>query len=115
LIASRQLEGATDPHVIAALTRISEDEAQHAELAWSFVRWALETGGDDVHLAARDAFHRAATTAFELPPEALEVDPDTWRSHGRSSPSDLAFVVSEAMRSVIVPCADVLLANRHGP
>lgn len=35
---------------------IADDEARHAELAWAFVRWAIDRGGESVRRAAREAF-----------------------------------------------------------
>jgi hypothetical protein len=35
-------ESASDPVIAAAYTRIARDEQRHAELAFRFVRWALE-------------------------------------------------------------------------
>jgi len=51
-------ELAVDDAVKLVLTRIHEDEARHAELAFSFVRWAAETGGAPVKSALADAFRR---------------------------------------------------------
>ena len=41
LIAAEQALEAKDPSVRAALQKIAEDEARHAEFAWRVVRWAL--------------------------------------------------------------------------
>ncbi|MCU0700912.1 MAG: hypothetical protein MUC96_30770 [Myxococcaceae bacterium] len=50
----------TDPTIAAVLGQISEDEARHAELAYTFVGWAIQTGGstlrDPLRKAARDQF-----------------------------------------------------------
>jgi hypothetical protein len=40
--AAEKLAHAKDPAVCAVLAQISEDETRHAELAWRFVKWALE-------------------------------------------------------------------------
>jgi hypothetical protein len=40
--AAEQLAHANDPRVREVLAGISEDEARHAELAWRFVKWAIE-------------------------------------------------------------------------
>ena len=40
-------DAATHPEVREALDAIAEDEARHAELAWRFVRWAVEQPGAD--------------------------------------------------------------------
>jgi hypothetical protein len=46
--AAEAVEHAVDPVVRRALARIAEDELRHAELAWRFVRWAIETRGDEL-------------------------------------------------------------------
>lgn len=43
------------PAVQEALAAIAADEANHAELAWDIVRWAVETGGPEVRAAVVDA------------------------------------------------------------
>jgi hypothetical protein len=108
LIAARQLEGAEDDAVIGALSRIAEDEARHAELAWAFVRWAMNAN-DDVRAAARAAFQRVTTTKFEIP-DFGAVDAETWRRHGRLEKPELERVIADALSSVIAPCAAALLA-----
>jgi len=49
---------AQDEAVRAVQLRIFEDESRHAELAWRFVRWAAQLGGEPVRAALRDAFER---------------------------------------------------------
>jgi hypothetical protein len=56
LTAQRQAERTADPVVRAVLERIASDEAGHAELAFRFVAWALQTGDAAVHYAVRSAF-----------------------------------------------------------
>lgn len=48
LEASEAADSAADPVVRAAYERIAEDEQRHAELAFRFVRWALQRGGAEV-------------------------------------------------------------------
>lgn len=48
LEALEAAEFATDPVIAAAYARIAGDEQRHAELAFRFVAWALERGGDQV-------------------------------------------------------------------
>jgi len=54
----------------AAWCIIAADEARHAELAWSFVRWAIGTGGEPVRAAVSEAFERALQDVASEP--ALE-------------------------------------------
>jgi hypothetical protein len=114
LIAARQLEGASDPLVRRTLARICADEARHSELAWRFLRWALDVGGADARngaaaafglalgrLASESAFTGARTGAAES-----VVDADAWRAFGRLSANEEAVVVRGAVDTVIVPCAN---------
>jgi hypothetical protein len=48
LEALEAADAATDPVIIAAYSQIAADEQRHAELAFRFVRWALERGGEAV-------------------------------------------------------------------
>ena len=58
LVAAHARDRATDGATRAALARIAEDEARHAELAWRFVSWALATGDVEVRAAVSAAFER---------------------------------------------------------
>lgn len=64
---------AHDPVLGRLLGKIADDEAQHAELAWDIVRWAVATGGPEVRTAVVDALDAAvadlysAAVAAELP------------------------------------------------
>lgn len=61
LEALADAERATDPVVKAALFRIASDERNHAELAYRFVRWALEQcTPQERRLLAREAEQRIA-------------------------------------------------------
>lgn len=62
LEALEAADTATDPVISAAYTQIAADEQRHAELAFQFVRWALQRGGDAV---------RARVAAAVAAPPAL--------------------------------------------
>lgn len=108
LEAESALERAADPVVKEALRVISRDEAVHAELAWSFVGWAVATGGGHVAAAAQQAFRKA----LEAPVSVLEglVDAEL-SAHGRLGTGERRAVVLRAMRDVIRPAAAELLAT----
>ena len=55
LEALEAAEYAADPVIAAAYARIAADEQRHAELAFRFVRWALERGGNAVAERVRSA------------------------------------------------------------
>jgi hypothetical protein len=55
LDAREAADSAADPVIAAAYTRIAADEQRHAELAFRFVRWALEHGDQAVRATVRAA------------------------------------------------------------
>lgn len=59
---------AGDPVLARWLGQIADDEANHAELAWDLVRWALQAGRDD---AERAAVRSAVAAAFDQASAAL--------------------------------------------
>jgi hypothetical protein len=90
--------------VRAVLERIAEDETDHAELAWLFVKWAIAEGGEEVCRAVRGALRRTS-----LPPErGLAASPR--REHGRLDPAEHLAVERSAWSDVILPCARALAA-----
>lgn len=103
-LASAQLDQASDPEVRAALQRIADDEARHAELAWRTVTWALVNGGDDVRRAVSEAFGRAHQQAIAAPACAVE-------AHGLLCQATHHDVQRHTLVSVIMPCAHALLAR----
>lgn len=109
LIAAAQSEEATDPRVQSTLAKIAEDEARHAELAWRFVRWAIEVGGEDVYEAVRSTFQSSAPTANEQIPTGI--DEATWRALGRLTRADYDAIALDTWMSVIVPAARALCAR----
>lgn len=112
LIANEQLEGAKDESVVAALSRIAEDEARHAELAWRFVTWAVETGGDPVRRAVRRAFDGAlAELRRAAPVGEPNADLATLRAHGRLGAGQQRASELTLLAEVIEPCVARLLAT----
>jgi hypothetical protein len=113
LVASAALRGAVDGPVRATLARIARDEAQHAELGWRVVAWAIEQGGSDVARAVSAAFERALAEPPVIDaPDVADRDRAAFRAHGRSRREELASVVREALHEVVAPCAAALLAGR---
>jgi hypothetical protein len=111
LQAQTQLAWATDAQARAALVRIAADEARHAELAWRFVRWAVDAGGAPVRSAAADAFAQALDRVHAEPLRSLyEVSLGAWHDHGRLTPVEERSAWLAAVRDVIEPCARDLLA-----
>ncbi|WP_437331030.1 ferritin-like domain-containing protein [Sorangium sp. So ce381] len=108
LQASEQLSRAADAAVRSALATIAEDEARHAELAWRFVAWALQTGGEPVRRAVSDAFGAALASP---PPAATapDAEADALAAHGRPDGAALAASHRRAVAEVIAPAMAALL------
>lgn len=79
----------TDPVLVAAYRRIAADEQRHAELAFRFVRWALERGGDPVAERIR--------AAVETPPAANAA------AHGVTLPCLRALLKPQALAAARAP------------
>ena len=109
--AARALEHARDPHVRRALERIAEDEARHAELAWRFVAWGIGRCGADTRRALSDALD-AALAAQAAPASEHETPVTLAALHaaGRLTASERDQLARVALREVIVPCAQHMLA-----
>jgi hypothetical protein len=56
-LAQLRAHSSEDPVARAVHREIARDEARHAELAWSTLRWCLSAGGDRVRHALPDAVH----------------------------------------------------------
>jgi hypothetical protein len=112
--AEESLARATDPAVVAALESTLEDEIRHAELAWRFVRWAIDAGGERVRAAVAHAF-----ASFRAPDPPLQsyagVDLAAFAAHGRLTATDARAVALRAITEVVQPCACALLAPREPP
>ena len=86
---------------------IADDEARHAELAWAFVRWAIDRGGDRVRRAAREAFEQA----WSAWADAGESRPDREHvGHGRLTERERSKFHRQGVFEVVRPAADALLA-----
>lgn len=105
-LAEERARGAAHPYTRSLLERIAEDEARHAELAWTFVAWAIATGGETV----RAAVARAIDESFARPPNAFDaalapVDAEVARAHGLLDASTARETVARALRQIVAPCA----------
>jgi hypothetical protein len=84
----------------------------HAELAWRFVRWALEQGVPAVQRVLTTELGRLEAEAGEsLPP----LDPTASGEHGVLSPASQARIRQVAVLEVVLPCARQLLAHARTP
>ena len=99
-----------DPTARAVLLCIAEDETRHAQLAWRFVAWALETGPASLRGQVRDAFARelARGAAGTLPTSELD---RRLLQHGLLSAELRSLLRARVLREVIAPAADALLSS----
>lgn len=109
--AIEALHRATDPAVREVLRQTAEDEARHAELAWRFLAWAVETGGERARAAAIRAF-----AGFHPPSPSAEdlegVDLDHFARHGRQVAAEARAIAERTLREIVDPCFCALLARR---
>jgi hypothetical protein len=106
-----QLRVAVDPAVRAVLLRLLRDEVRHAELAWSFLHWALSIGDAGLRRSALDAFARAEQTAASVVVRPLRADVASWHAHGRLTCSEAKAAAARGIEMVIRPCVDAALAG----
>jgi hypothetical protein len=109
IVAAEQLARAKDPAVRAALARIADDEARHAELAWRTVAWAVDVGGADVRSAVARAFFAAIRAAQEAPAAESLRPSTTSEAHGRLDGATAARVTATAVADVVTPAAWTLM------
>ena len=81
-IVAAARDAASDPAVKTALTRIAEQELDHALLAWRYLAWACSSG--DAHLRTRVAKRlRSRSDHVGLGARtSLPASPDAMRAHG---------------------------------
>ncbi|MDI1451518.1 ferritin-like domain-containing protein [Polyangium sp. 6x1] len=101
-----------DPVLREVHARIAEDEQRHAELAWRTLRFLLAGADEDTRRFARAAFDRAI--------EAASADPSIRRAVvaedvGLLSSKQIGALRRQALRDVVRPCADALLAPPGAP
>ena len=106
------LAAATDPAVREVLEVTIADETRHADLAWRFVAWAIDQGGDAVREAVLRAF------AGFRPPEArvetfAGVDLALYAEHGRQQAVEGRRIAETVMAEIVQPAMCVLLSARR--
>lgn len=112
ILVAAERDRAGDPAVRQALSSIAEDEAAHAELAFRYVAWAHEHGGESVRRAIRDAFAGAALRDPEIDP-ALAADPEALAAHGCLPAAARRALSRAALGEVVQPAARALLMRGH--
>jgi hypothetical protein len=111
--ASEALSHCEDAAARAVLERIAIEEGQHAELAWRFVAWALETR-PELAPRVREAFELEIAGARPGGASAAEgvaaADRELAR-HGILSSPLRAALRTRVLAGVVAPCAEALLAG----
>jgi len=94
--------------VRAVLEQISADETRHAELAWRFVRWALEREPSLVGVVEREFEKQFATVSMwgEEPEGALDLE-----RHGVLSSRTRRALRRAVLEGVVRPAAQALLGR----
>jgi hypothetical protein len=99
-----------DPTAREVLTAIYSDEVMHARLGWSYLRYAIDTGGDGVIAAAAQMLPRAlrgVANVIERERPAGEVTPAV-RAHGLMTPAEERAIYASCVRDVLVPGFEAL-------
>ncbi|MEE9382241.1 MAG: ferritin-like domain-containing protein [Nannocystaceae bacterium] len=120
LRAERQLRDCEPEGSRGVLQMIAEEEARHAALGWSTVRWALKRGGAPVREAltdvvctvearARQGFPSHQTAGVAPTPAGFDVR--LAARHGRLSPAADRQVILDAWTEIIGPLAEDLLCG----
>lgn len=106
LEAEAAVARATDPVVRAALTRIADDEARHAALAWRVVAWALGSGAASVRRAVLDGLAAGERTIAQRIAATPVAD-----GEGRLGRDRRNALVRSAWHEVLAPLCEQLLAS----
>jgi hypothetical protein len=114
LAAAEAAEGArqaTDPVVANLLSRIAEDEASHAELAWRFVAWAIDSAPAETRRRIATELELVARAPLQV---AGEEPSDALEPHGFVVGSQRRRLRAQVHAEVIARCAEALIARaRH--
>ncbi len=108
LTATRDLT--VDPTAHAVLTSIYSDEVMHARLGWSYLRYALELGGQgaiDAAAAMVPIALRGVANVIERERPTGEITPRV-RDHGLMTAAEERVVFAEFVREVAVPGFEAL-------
>jgi hypothetical protein len=107
ICARAALDRAEDSTIRAVLTRIVEDESRHADLAWRFVGWMLET-----YPALTATAQACFAAALSAPAADSEEEENTLlERYGHLLPSSKRRVMEAALHDVIVPRVDALFGR----
>ena len=94
--------------VRTALESIAEDETQHAELAWAFVRWAIGQSGPTLRQKVGVMFEQAF--AKVLADDSIKADPGA-PNHGFLSGAEIMTLRRTAIADILRPAAAILMGR----
>jgi len=109
LIVAAARDAAEEPAVRAILTRVAEEELEHALLAWKYLRWAVEQGGDAMRAALEPIFASAAAHVGFGSMTQLRGDELAMRAHGYLPTAERKAVAEQALSQVVATAAQALL------
>lgn len=115
LEAAEALEHCEDEAARPVLERIAAEETRHAQLAWRFVAWALQTRSGAAALELRRSVRAAfaaelGATGGESAVGAFDRE---LASHGLLGASVRRALRERALREVVAPCAEALLGSHR--
>jgi|GEM_PF-1143506 len=114
LAAAEALGSASDAPAIAVLSRIARDEAAHAELAWRFVRWAIEMGGHSLKRTIMLQLEAARRAAGPVRRPSLDA-PERELLAGGIVPERLhRFIRATAMNGIVREASAILIGLPAG-
>lgn len=102
--------GVDDPVMRQRLERLADEEQRHCELAWAFVRWALNHDPSLRSVAAAQ-FARAAQFVPRGPDVPETVDPTALRHAGLLTRLQRRRLATDALDRIVRPVAAALLAT----
>jgi hypothetical protein len=111
-VEARELALTTeDPVLRETLAGIAEDEARHALLAWSFLKWALEQGGPALAARVHDAWRAETTRRLEQAPSGASLAPERELVLGLPSAEFRRSTRRRVLHEIVKPCLDGLRRN----
>jgi len=111
-VEARELALATeDPVIRQTLAAIAEDEARHALLAWSFLAWALEHGGEVLAERLLEVLHQE-TRRRPAPPLGVGLTPEREVALGMPSAAFRANARHHVLENVVKPCLEAFTIGR---
>ncbi len=111
LEASAAAEHCVDASTRAALEQIAKEEAQHAELAWRFVAWALSRAPASLLERVHTVFLHALQESLQGQLPRARFDDPRLLAFGIVSAQQRQEIRRRALLEAIIPCSVVLLAE----